>query len=104
MARTEKTACRAAVPSIRKKAPDSRRRSLRRRGGRNTVEAACRESGLPRSSQHLAHRGHRLVLAQHLEPLVEKQGQRTVVVIRGTLARARLERERVDQPYSASCE
>src|ERR1700676_985509 len=35
MARTEKTACRAAVPSIRKKAPDSRRRSLRRRGRRS---------------------------------------------------------------------
>src|ERR1700682_228600 len=104
MAQTEKRACRAMVPSIRKKAPDSRRRSLRRRGGRNTVEAACRGSGRPRSSQHLAYRGYRLVLAQHLEPLVEKQGQRTMVVICGELARAGLERERVAQLYSASGE
>src|SRR6202162_999283 len=104
MAQTEKTACRAAVPSIRKNARDSRRRSLARREGRNTVEAACRGGGRPRSSQHLAYRGHRLVLAQHLEPLVEKQGQRTMVVICGKLARAGLERERVDQLYSASGE
>src|SRR2546430_1167163 len=101
MARTEKTACPAAVPSIRKKAPDSRTRSWRRRGRRNIVEAACRGGARPSSSQNLAYRGHRFVLPQHREPLIEKQGKRTVVVIRGELARAGLERKRVDQLDSA---
>src|SRR5437868_2057805 len=101
MARKGKTASPAAAPSIPKTARGSRRRSLPRRASRNTAEAGWWAAARPRSSQRFAYRSHRFVLAQQLEPLIEEQRQRSVIMIRGELARAGFERKRVDQLESA---